>query len=96
MSNAKDFATVVLPAVTQFELPRPLARKLLDLGMRLLVHDNASGKFIAGPNAEKVATALLDDDAVEGKKWVGELVAEYNAYVDGAIGAGGATTFFIP
>jgi hypothetical protein len=96
MSTTPDFATVVLPAVTQFELPRPLARKLLDLGMVLLEHDKATSKFKAGQKAKAIVLAMLDNDDAAATTWLDELVRQYNEYVEGAIGGGGATTFFIP
>lgn len=96
MSTTQDFASVVLPATTQFELPRTLARKLLDLGNLLLVHDKPTAQFKAGPKAKAIALAVWDQDEPAATAWLNELVTEYNDYVEEAIKDSGATTFFIP
>lgn len=96
MSTTQDFASVVLPATTQFELPRNLARKLLDLGNLLLVHDKLAAGFKAGPKAKDIALAIWDQDDGAATAWLNELVTEYNDYVEKAIKDDGATTAFIP
>ncbi len=89
MVGPENFATIVLPAITEFALPRSLAQKILQIGQKLLVFDPAQGQWALNqPAATHFALVLLDNDAAAAALWLSQLQNDYNAYVNDAVEQG--------